>query len=123
MMISDWKNMLASARYFLKLIFISKEYDVVFVSSAFFNRGESGENLLFKPMVEFCKKNNISYAIIEDTDLKGEYKSFFRNKESIPLDFISHLQIFFRKIYNLIVKEPTNLNEIYARELKISSIL
>ena len=56
MIISDWKNMLASARYFLKLIFISKEYDVVFMSSAFFNRGEAGENLLLKPMIEFCKK-------------------------------------------------------------------
>ena len=123
MIISDWKNMLASARYFLKLIFISKEYDVVFMSSAFFNRGEAGENLLLKPMIEFCKKNNISYAIIEDTDLKGEYKSFVRNKESIPFDFISLLQIFFRKIYNLIVKKPTNLNEEYARDLKISSIL
>ena len=81
MIIKDLKSLFASMRYFLKLIFISKEYDVVFMSSVFFNRGEAGENLLLKPMIEFCKKNNISYAIIEDTDLKGEYKSFVRNKE------------------------------------------
>ena len=35
--------------YFLKLIFIPKDYDVVFVSSETFNRGKGGENFLFKP--------------------------------------------------------------------------
>jgi hypothetical protein len=122
-MISDWKNMLVSARYFLKLIFISKDYDVVFVSSAFFNRGEAGENLLLDPMIECCKKNGFSFAIIEDTDIKGEYKSFIRKKESIPFDFISLVQIIFRKIYNLIYKKPSSINDEYERDLKISNIL
>ena len=34
-------------RYFIKLVFIPKEYDVVFVSSVYFNRGHNGENALF----------------------------------------------------------------------------
>ena len=38
--------------YFLKLIFVGKSYDVVFVTSAFFNRGESAEDILLKPMIE-----------------------------------------------------------------------
>lgn len=115
--------MLVSARYFLKLIFISKDYDVVFVSSAFFNRGEAGENLLLDPMIECCKKNGFSFTIIEDTDIKGEYKSFIRKKESIPFDFISLVQIIFRKIYNLIYKKPSSINDEYERDLKISNIL
>ena len=32
------------------------KYDVVFVSSAYFNRGKLGENKLFQPMIECCKK-------------------------------------------------------------------
>ena len=44
MIIKDWKSLFLSMNYFLKLIFIKKKYDVVFVSSANFNRGENGEN-------------------------------------------------------------------------------
>tara|TARA_B100001093_G_scaffold22981_1_gene20386 strand:- start:4144 stop:5397 length:1254 start_codon:yes stop_codon:yes gene_type:complete len=122
-MINDLKSILVSAGYFIKLIFISKKYDVVFVSSVFFNRGEAGENILLKPMIECCNNNNLSFTIIEDTDLKGEYKNFIRQKRSIPFDFISLTQIIFRKVYNLIYKNPSSINEEYERDLKISNIL
>ena len=79
--------------YFLKLIFIGKSYDVVFVSSAFFNRAEGGENILLKPMIESCIKNNLSYLIFEDTDIKGKYKNFPRYSQAIRFDFISIIQI------------------------------
>ena len=102
MLIQEIKRFLASMSYFLKLIFIGKEYDVVFVGSAYFNRGKKGENLLFKPMIENCKKNDLSYVVFEDTDLKGEYEKFARFEESTPFDFISLVQVIFRKIYNLI---------------------
>ncbi len=123
MIIKDWKNMFSSVRYFLKLIFIPKKYDVVFVSSSFFNRGEDGENLLFKPMIEYCNKNGLSYIIFEDTDLKGAYDTFQRNEKSIPFDFVSLVQILFRKIYNLKYKKPTTKDEVYLRELKVSKTL
>ena len=58
MIIINWKRVFTSMYYFLKLIFIGKKYDVVFVSSTAFNRGENGENSLFKPMVDYCKKND-----------------------------------------------------------------
>ena len=122
-MINNLKSIFVSAGYFVKLIFIPKKYDVVFVSSVFFNRGKAGENLLLKPMIECCNDNNLSFTIIEDTDLNGEYKDFIRNKKSIPFDFISLLQIIFRKIYNLIYKNPSSIDEEYERDLKISNIL
>ena len=93
------KSILISTYYFLKLIFFSKKYDVVFVSSTFFNRGEGGENLLLKPMIEYCNRNNLKYMIFEDTDLKGVYDNFSRNRDSIPFDFISLIQILLRKIF------------------------
>ena len=100
MIIQDWKSLLASMRYFLKLIFIGKEYDVVFVSSTAFNRGKNGENFLFKPMIECCKKNGLSYIVFEDTSFRS-FVDHKMNKKSIPFDFISIVQIIFRKIYHL----------------------
>ena len=123
MMINDLKSIFVSAGYFIKLIFIPKKYDVVFVTSVFFNRGEEGENILLKPMIECCNNNNLSFTIIEETDLKGEYRNFIRQKRSIPFDFISLVQIVFRKIYNFIYKNPSSINEQYERDLKISNIL
>ena len=108
--------------YFLKLIFIPKDYDVVFVCSETFNRGKGGENFLFKPMTEFCKKNNLKYIILEESYFKS-YTNFTKNEESISLDFILIAQIILKKIYNLIYKKPTNIDEVYYQELKISKIL
>lgn len=123
MMINDLKSIFVSAGYFIKLIFIPKKYDVVFVTSVFFNRGKEGENILLKPMIECCNKNSLSFTIIEETDLKGEYRNFIRQNRSIPFDFISLVQIVFRKIYNFIYKNPSSINEEYERDLKISNIL
>ena len=61
MVIKDWKSLYKSTLYFLKLIFISKKYDVVFVSSSNFNRGINGENILLKPMIDICINNNLKY--------------------------------------------------------------
>ena len=123
MIIKDWKNFFISMKYFLKLIFSRKEYDVVFVSSIVFNRGSESENILFRPMIECCKKNNLKYLIFEDTDLKGIYSSFNRSKEAVPFDFISLIQIALRKFYNFFLKESIGIDEIYLREKKISKIL
>ena len=123
MMINDLKSIFVSAGYFIKLIFIPKKYDVVFVTSVFFNRGKEGENILLKPMIECCNNNSLSFTIIEETDLKGEYRNFIRQNRSIPFDFISLVQIVFRKIYNFIYKNPSSINEEYERDLKISNIL
>ena len=123
MMINDLKSIFVSAGYFIKLIFIPKKYDVVFVTSVFFNRGKEGENILLKPMIECCNNNSLSFTIIEETDLKGEYRNFIRQNRSIPFDFISLVQIVFRKIYNFIYKNPSSINEEYERDLKISKIL
>tara|TARA_B100002051_G_C16710477_1_gene626347 strand:+ start:645 stop:1898 length:1254 start_codon:yes stop_codon:yes gene_type:complete len=122
-MINDLKSIFVSAGYFIKLIFIPKKYDVVFVTSVFFNRGKEGENILLKPMIECCNNNSLSFTIIEETDLKGEYRNFIRQNRSIPFDFISLVQIVFRKIYNFIYKNPSSINEEYERDLKISNIL
>ena len=123
MFIKKWKSVFSSMFYFLKLIFSSKKYDVVFVSSAFFNRGKDGENLLLKPMVECCKKNNLSYMVFEDTDIKGAYDNFSRDKNSIPFDLITFFQIILRKIFYLKNNKPISKDQIYLQELKISKIL
>ncbi len=122
MAIKHWKRVFASMYYFLKLIFIGKEYDVVFVSSTAFNRGENGENLLFKPMVDYCKKNDLSYMVLEDTYFKS-YVDYNLSEKSVSFDFISIIQIICRKIYSLIYKKTDTLDQVYFRELKISKII
>ena len=123
MIIKDWKNMFSSMLYFLKLIFVRKDYDVTFVSSAYFNRGDKGENLLLKPMINSCKKHKLKYIVFEDTDLKGLYDNFNRSSEALPFDFISLIQIILRKFFNLFFIKPESESELYKREYKISKII
>ena len=122
-MIRIFKDILISMHYFLKLIFIGKSYDVVFVSSSFFNRGEGGENTLLKPMIESCIKNNLSYLIFEDTDVKGIYKNFSRNSQAIKFDFITIIQIILRKIFKWKSRNNLSKDQVFLNELKISKIL
>ena len=122
MIIKDWKRVFGSMNYFLKLMFFKKNFDVVFVSSTSFNRGENGENVLFKPMIECCKKNNLSYVIFEDTYFKSHI-DFKLTENSISFDFILIIQIILKKIYNLIYKQPISLDETYFQDLKVSKIL
>ena len=122
MIIKDWKRVFRSIFYFSKLFFIKKKYDVVFVSSIIFNRGENGENILFKPMIEYCKKNGLNYVVFEDPAF-GTYTKYNINEKSIPLDFITIIQIILRKIYHLINKEPSSSDDVYFRELKISKFV
>lgn len=119
MIIKDWKRLFGSMNYFLKLMFFKKNFDVVFVSSTSFNRGENGENVLFKPMIECCKKNNLTYVIFEDTYFKSHI-DFKVNENSISFDFIFIIQVILKKIYNLIYKQPISLDEIYLQDLKVS---
>lgn len=122
MVIKNWKRVFSSMFYFLKLIFIEKQYDVIFVCSTAFNRGKNNENILFKPMFDYCEKNGINYAIFEDTYFKS-YIDYSKNNKSISLDFILIIQIILKKFYNLIYKKPTNIDEVYSQELEISKIL
>ena len=73
---NNFKDFLSSFIYFLKLIFASKNYDVVFISTSFFNRGKGGENYLLSPMIEYCTENELSYVVFEETYFKS-YVCFF----------------------------------------------
>lgn len=123
MFIKNYSRMFESIRYFIKLIFFEQKYDVVFVTSSYFNRGKKGENLLLKPMIECCKKNEVNFIIFEDTDLKGNYDKFIKDQESIPLDIISLFQILLRKFYFLINTKPLSEDRIFEIELSIAKIL
>ena len=122
MLVKDWKSVFSSMSYFIKLIFTVKKYDVVFVSSSFFNRGDGGNNYLLSPMIKYCQNNDLSYIIFEDTYFRSfsEYKI---NDKSTPLIFISLIQIILRKLLNLKYKKPLTENEIDSREIRIANFL
>ena len=102
MIVKDLKNILISMGYFFKNIFFRKDYDVVFVSSAYFNRGGANENILLKPMIDCCEEIGLKYIIFEDSDIKGVYKKHARSPSSIPFDFINLAQIILRKFFRFI---------------------
>ena len=122
MVIMNWKRFFISMYYFLKLIFFSKNCDVVFVSSTAFNRGENQENTLLKPMIEFCVKNDLSHIIFEDTAF-GTHIDYKINQKSVPFDFIKVIQIILRKIYHIKYEEPSTQDQVYTREKKLSKII
>lgn len=119
---NNLKDFLSSFIYFMKLIFTSKNYDVVFMSTSFFNRGQEGENYLLSPMIKYCIENELRYVVFEETYFKS-YLNYKVNKKSTPFIFISLIQIILRKLFNFLNKTPINKNEIYLREVKISNIL
>ena len=122
MITNNFKDFLSSFIYFIKLIFTSKNYDVVFISTSFFNRGQEGENYLLSPMIKYCIENELSYVVFEETYFKS-YSSYKVNKKSTPFIFISLMQIILRKLLNFLNKKPITKNETYLREVKISKIL
>ncbi len=122
MVIMNWKRFFISMHYFLKLVFISKNCDVVFVSSSAFNRGENQENTLLKPMIDFCVKNDLSHIIFEDTAF-GTHIDYKINQKSVPFDFIKVIQIILRKIYHIRHEEPSTQDQVYTREKKLSKII
>ena len=103
MVIMNWKRFFISMYYFLKLIFFSKNCDVVFVSSTAFNRGENQENTLLKPMIEFCVKNDLSHIIFEDTAF-GTHIDYKINQKSVPFDFIKVIQIKWNTVFGMVIK-------------------
>ena len=86
------------------------------------NERKNGKNFFFKPMIECCKKNGLSYVVFEDTSFRS-FVDYKINKNSIPFDFISVIQIIFRKIYHIRNKGFETSDKVYFRELKISKII
>ena len=122
MITNNFKDFLSSSIYFIRLIFTTKNYDVVFMSTSFFNRGQEGENYLLSPMIKYCIENELSFVVFEDTYFKS-YSSYKVNKKSTPFIFISLIQIILRKLFNFLYKKPITKNEIYLQDVKISKIL
>ena len=118
------KQKIKSILFFIRLLFFKQKYDVVFSYSNHFNRSFTGESPFIEPFIEVCEKNNIKYLLLEETDLKGAYKNYPRNKIAIYLDFISFLQILLRKIFSKKNKSYDIIDdEYYVREKKVSEIL
>lgn len=121
----DLYSMYRSLVYFVKLFFVKKKYDVVFVSSNDLNRGEGGVNLFFKPFLETCNKNNMNYVVFEDTDLKGAFNHYPRDRNSIPLDFIVLIRSVLRNYFKILhkSKEGSGYKNFYENEIQIAKVL
>ena len=83
--------------YFSSLFLRKKYFDVVFYTPTYFNRGENGENLYFKHLIDACVRNNLSYIVFDEPSNTRHTRS----NESIPFDFVYYLIIILRKFMNV----------------------
>ena len=82
---------------------MKKHYRIVFYSPHHFNRGEKGQNLFFKKLIEICDHKGISYIFFEEPYINS---NFTRSNIAIPFDFIYYFVVFLRKLF------PKSLSDI-----------
>ena len=80
--------------FFISLLFKAKKISTIFYYPNHFNRCPEG-NPYFKPLIDACKNNNISYLIFEEPDYKLKYN---RSTKAIPFDFIYIIILLIRKL-------------------------
>lgn len=119
----SYKHFYKSIKYFISHNFYKEEYDVVFVYHNHFNRGGNGENMFFEPFISTCKEHDINYKVFEETSLDGKFSMYPRNKDAIPLDFLTLVQFILRKIFSSNRIDYSNYDNFYKREVKVSKVL
>ncbi|HSN59489.1 MAG TPA: hypothetical protein VLR49_01035 [Ferruginibacter sp.] len=87
---------------------------VLFYYPQHFNQGADGTNDFLKPLIDSCKKNNISFLVLEEPANNNAP----RNKNAIPFDFVFYCIILLRKLLPL-----NNYPHFDAREWKIARVL
>jgi hypothetical protein len=107
--------------YFIKSIWFFiykwnkvKHYDIIFYYPSHFNRGKELSNVFFDPFYEMCKRNDLSYLIIEEPEL---FKKTKRNKDAVPFDFMLILILILRKLISLKKFESFQHREWYIAKL------
>lgn len=108
--IDGFRSLFGILRLYLK----AENPTVIFYYPQHFNRSKKGDNDFFKPLIDSCKNNAISYLIFEEP----AETTFPRNEKAIKFDFVFFLIMVLRKIMPL--NKYPNFEE---REVKISSIL
>lgn len=104
---------LYSLVYFFLLSIRKQYFDVVFYAPAYFNRGEQGENLYFKHLIDCCRKNNLSYIVFEEPS----GSKYMRNTKAVPFDFIFYLIVILRRFMRVnddIIQTENNIGDFLA---------
>ena len=117
------RNTLLSASFFLKLLFVKKHYDVIFIyRNTFIRQGE--KNLLLKPFIDLCKKNNYNYLLLESRHYQEETGyQYLENKEAVPFNLINYLRIKLRRFAKVEHADEGLGAAWMEREKKVGKIL
>ena len=84
---------LKSLRFIITHLFSNRVYDVVFYYPQHFNRDINNENYFFKAYYDACKKNNLTYIILEEPSKRSN-----SNSTSVPFDAIFYVIKILRKL-------------------------
>lgn len=95
-------NFSSLLKSFFKLGFyvcFSKKAQILFYYPHHFNRSVGGKNEYFEPWLRICKKNKISYLLMEEPALESNQP---RNMNATPSDAFFYYILLFRKILTLL---------------------
>jgi len=95
------RSFVKSFYFFASSFFFKKSYDVIFSYPVTFNRGNSYNNDLIEPFIDFCRKKNLDFLIFEESDLSGAFRGYKFSKSGIPLTAVTILEILLRKFLAL----------------------
>jgi len=96
------KSFFRTAFFYIRAQFFFRKVDIILSSSIVFNRGDKGENYFFKPFLNFCRLNNLTYIVFEEGDLSGSFAKFSHSDHAIQMWPIVLFGMILRKLPFLI---------------------
>ena len=87
-------RLIRSINYFVFQFFKKREYDIIFYYPQHFNRGKNGVNEFFEHYYKLCKKNKLSFLILDEP-----YPNSKENKMVVPFDFVYYVILLLRKLF------------------------
>jgi hypothetical protein len=96
------KSFFRTLLFYIKAQFFFRKVDIILSSSVVFNRGDNGENHFFKPFLNFCRINNLTFVVFEEGDLSGSFAKFHHSSHAIQMWPIVLFEMILRKLFFLI---------------------
>ena len=94
------KSFFRTLLFYIKAQFFFRKVDIILSSSVVFNRGDNGENHFFKPFLNFCRINNLTFVVFEEGDLSGSFAKFHHSSHAIQMWPIVLFEMILRKLFS-----------------------
>lgn len=111
-----------SLSFFSSLIIFKKDVDVIISYPTTFNRGPDKENILITPLVNAIKAEGLDCIVFEEGDLSRSFGEYQFSRHSVPLTFITIIEMIVRKILQIIMINSSSETREKTLNKKISAL-